>query len=291
MSATTKPIVLVVDDDERTLELRVRQLRQAECEPLSVSSFAAALQQLAASPEVDAVLTDINLDATKPKDKSGVELGRLVRTMYEDLPVAAYSARFSDQPLSKTEREIFTRELPKGRLRWKEISTSFEELREDALSHRARRRERAQKTREVLKGRVDKISLAPAEVVRQLVPHNGDQASDIEKRLKAAGFSLVVVSSEAFQCLALPLLVWVRERDGLAEVEVYGQPSLYAVEQSVDKALDSLVELMQLFSHDFERPDAPESEGIALGLRNFLRRVVRRESARGKEEEQNATQD
>src|SRR4051812_21653886 len=95
LTTTPRPVILVVEDEEEALRLRLDALIDAECTPIGVQSHDDALRELRAAPAVDLVLTDIHL-AAAPDDKSGVALARYIKNSYVDLPVAGYSAVFGD---------------------------------------------------------------------------------------------------------------------------------------------------------------------------------------------------
>lgn len=115
------PRVLLLDDDERILSLRGSMLHQRGCEVAEVSSLGDALEALDASPRFDLVVVDINLGGG-PDDRSGIDLARLVRQRYPQLPVIGYSAHFSEHELSEEERGQFERTFARGTARIEDLT-------------------------------------------------------------------------------------------------------------------------------------------------------------------------
>jgi CheY-like chemotaxis protein len=107
------PRVLLVEDDARILSLRGSMLQQRGCEVAEVSNAGDARKALEASPRFDLVVVDINL-GDGPDDRSGIDLARLVRKKYADLPIVAYSAAFSEHELTDEENSRFDRIFARG---------------------------------------------------------------------------------------------------------------------------------------------------------------------------------
>lgn len=276
MEAATQidPLVLVVEDDDRTRMVRKRQLEKYRLKVIVADSVGQALGELENSPEMDGILTDLGLDTTKPNDTSGIGLARTVKRRYGDIPIVAYSAY--DRPLSKDDEKLFIRSVAKGLRRNDEIEGLVTDIRGAALKHRAQRRTNAEEQLHALTQSYSLEEIDPAETVRRLLPH-ATQSADIEHSLREAGYHLELVNSAAFSELSSPVLVWVKEVDDGFEVEVYGQSTLYAHGATIDDAVERLVELMRLFAEDFEGSDRSDA-GPASRLREFLVRTVRLES-------------
>lgn len=267
-------LVLVVEDDLRTQKVRKRQLEKRGFGVLLANSQPDAIRELDASPHVDAVLTDANLDATNPTDRSGIELARLIRERHADLPIMAYSAQMADSPLTASESELFTLEVPKAIMTPEQLGDHLIQLQQVAEEHRAKRVARAHEAREILRNRVRLEAVDPAETVRRLMPD--DLATPgVERTLRNAGYRLQLVHSPAFRPEANPILVWTRESpDGVqAEAEVYAQSTLYSHGDSIQSAVARLVELMRLFAEDLRTSPSPTA-GPAKRLQTFLERTI-----------------
>jgi CheY-like chemotaxis protein len=110
----TNPLhVLLVEDDERILELRSKMFERRGCVVVEASSLDDALQELKQSPAFELVIVDINL-GTSPDDRSGIELARIVREQQPSVPIVGYSAYFSADELADDEASPFDRTVAKG---------------------------------------------------------------------------------------------------------------------------------------------------------------------------------
>lgn len=267
-------IVLVVEDDLRTQDVRRRQLRDLDAEAIFARTREQALREIEASPGPDAVLTDANLDEHNPTDSSGIQVARDVRDRFgPEIPIMAYSGKLAESPLSEAEaKELFTRRKSKGIMPFDDVEDELESLLQDARDYRQRRVEIARARREEMRSRILLDTIDPAETVRRLLP-DAALSADVEALLEAAGYRLQLVRSGSFKLSANPLLVWTRQLGDVAEAEVYGQPALYSDGDNEQDAVEQLVDLMRLFAEDFEASDEPVA-GPAERLRAFLERTI-----------------
>lgn len=266
------PLVLVVDDEERNLDVRRKQLEKRELKVVVAGSREAALTELNASPEMDAVITDIRLDKNNPTDTSGLDLAREISVRYADLPMVAYSAVVREGVLTPEDESLFIRGVAKGSKLKGELEEVIEAIRDAAVGHREQRRQRADMQRAELLGR-SSVQLSHAtESVRRLLPHSRD-TTDIEATLRTAGYHLELVTCSAFRVTANPLLVWLKDVEDGVEAEVYGESILYSHGSDADEAIERLVELMCLYAEDFNASTQAEA-GPAVRLRLFLERTI-----------------
>lgn len=266
-----KPRVLVVDDEERNRKIRKKQLEAQNLDVAVAGSESAALSQIEATPEMDAVLTDINL-TQEPHDISGVKLARTIKARFGDIPLFAYSATVEERLLREESQGLFMRSIPKGIKFDDELRELAETIRDTSLRRRHKRRVESDHQLAELVVRYPLETIDAAETVRRLLPHARD-AADIEASLKAAGYHLELIHSSVFQPTANPVLIWVKELDDEIEAEVYGQPTLYAHGESGDDVVAKLIELMRLFAEDFRNDDG-DYAGPALRLREFIERTI-----------------
>ena len=267
--------MLVVDDEERTRKVRKLQLEEGGWSVLLAASSDEAMRELAASPHVDAVITDASLIPNDPTDRSGIDLARTIRELFgPDLPIMAYSAYVADRPLTDEERALFTHRVPKAIMKPGEIGQHLGRLESVARKHRQKRVEQSKAAHEQMRDRVSLEPVDPAETVRRLMPE-GVAPAGVELALRDAGYKLQLVHSPVFKPSADPILVWTRERrEGEeAEAEVYGQPTLYAHSGTVQDAVSQLVELMRLFAEDFSTSEMPAA-GPAQRLQQFLEETI-----------------
>lgn len=269
----TSPLVLIVDDDERNQTVRKEQLEREDLQVVLAGSMNAALIELETGPEMDAILTDLSLDPSSPRDKSGLELVQVVRERFGDIPVFVYSARIKDDDLSVEEKKLVTRSVVKRIRPIGQVQELVQEIRSAALSHRESRRVSSEERRAELLDRHQLETIDAAETVRRLMPHS-QKAEDIENSLREAGYHLELIHSSAFSSLATPVLVWVKQVENGVEAEVYGQSTLYSHGGDTADAAAKLVELMRLFAEDFRNGDGDDS-GPSLRLREFLTRTIR----------------
>ncbi len=131
-----KPLVLVVEDDERLLGLRARSLEQRGLEVVASNTVDEALSALESGPELDAVLLDINL-RNEPGDKSGIALAKVIRDRYKDVPMVAYSVFYADEILDEVS-PVFDRYYSKGSRPVAELEEALEEIRKLAMAHQRR---------------------------------------------------------------------------------------------------------------------------------------------------------
>jgi CheY-like chemotaxis protein len=267
--AATRPIVLLVEDDESGLADRVGLFAASGCTPIAVRSPDDALRELRASPGVDLMLTDIHL-LNRERDKSGIELARRVRREHADLPVAGYSAYFTDDAELGDDTDVFDETWIKGKMTYTQIKETVSTCRALAVDHRRRRMERAFRALDELRRRHE-ARRPEIEMLRELVPGTAGRAG-IEGALLEAGYRLRLVDAD-IRGLTKPIIVWLLRVEGRTEAEVYGQPALYADADNDREAIENLVDLMHLYMAELrEDPDAVA--GPALDLKAFLERVV-----------------
>lgn len=266
------PLVLVVDDEERNQNMRRQQLERKNLKVVVANSREGALTELDASPEMDAILTDIRLDPDDASDTSGLDLARDVRGRFAGIPMVAYSATIGEGVLSPEDESLFIRGVAKGPKLKRELDEIIEAIRDAAVSHREHRRQEAERQHAELVDRHPLELTHATETVRRLLPHSRE-AADIEASLKAAGYHLELVTCSAFRVAANPVLVWLKDVEDGVEAEVYGQSILYAHGDDADDAISKLVELMWLYAEDF-RGSEEDDAGPALRLRLFLERTI-----------------
>lgn len=271
-----QPLVLIVEDQPPSLRSRLDLFESFGCTALGVSSMKDAIRQLAANPLVDLLVTDIHMSVSEANDKSGVELAQYVRQSWEGLPIAGYSAHFSEHDLSDEELRVFDLAFAKGRLRSKDIEAQVEACVALATDHRERRAAEYDDTLARLR-REQESGLPPPDLLEEFERRGGVGVSPAGA-LKKAGYRLERVVPESGLPIREPFVVWLLStRDGW-ECEVYGYPDLYAVGPTVDKAIGLLAELMVLFRLDLEADAAPSSPQVER-LGEFLGRVLLSQSA------------
>lgn len=244
------PVVLIVEDDPRALSLRIDAFSDAGFTTIGAQSADAAMQEMVRRV-IDVVLTDIRLDVSRPNDKSGVRLAIAIKESDHDMPVAGYSAVFADSDV-EGDQGVFDAVWPKGsKDSIEQMDEIIETCRDYAFDHLLRRHE---------------IEYPEAELMRELRPGDPVAAPRSDSFLSRAGYGLSLVEADG---LALPVVVWVSGNNKGIDVQVYGQPALYAHAKTEAEAIAQLVELMQLYAEEIEA-EPMEAVGPAISLVRFL---------------------
>ena len=133
-----KPLALLIEDDDEALDLRVDVLKKSGFEVLGSTSTFDALKRVTKSPEIDILITDICLNPSDPKDKSGLDLAEIVKKIQPGLPIIGYSSIYSESDLSSSEAQrTFTKVYSKKQSEKKSFS---EDLIRNAAQYRNRRK-------------------------------------------------------------------------------------------------------------------------------------------------------
>jgi len=270
MSATAltpTPVVLIVEDNRRALDLRLEAFSDAGFTAIGAQSVDAAMREMRSGPAVDVVVTDIRLDDSKPEDKSGVDLARHIKANYRDMPVAGYSAVFGDSDV-EGDRDVFDSVWPKGSNVIAQIDEIIAKCLDYALVTRKDRHETAFVVHDRLLRRHEQ-TYPDIELMRELSPGGDPAAARNDSALGEAGYRLKLVEAKG-NGLAQPVIVWLLDTGDGIDAEVYGQPALYAHGATDTLAIASVVELMRLYAAEIG-PDSMEAVGPALSLTEFLR--------------------
>jgi CheY-like chemotaxis protein len=261
------PVVLIVEDEDRALELRIDAFADAGFIAIGVQSPEEALREMRGGPAIDVVLTDIRLDKSRPDDKSGVQLASRIKDTYGDIPVAAYSAVFGDSDV-RDEREVFDAVWPKGAAEIEQIDDIIAKCLEYARGRRRERQETAFEVHERLRRRHEEEH-PDIELMRELSPGSSPTAPRNDAILGEAGYRLKLLEAE-YTGLSQPVIVWLLDTGHGVDAEVYGQPALYEHGRNDSEAIARLIDLMGLYVAEVG-PGAIEAVGPALSLTAFLR--------------------
>lgn len=270
---TSAPVVLLVEDHPGGLEARRQLFAAADFTVIPASNSDDAIREVLAGPLVSLVVTDVHLRTEDEYDKSGIALRNLLRRLREGLPVAGYSAYFSENdPLPDEEKQGFDYWLDKAELGSRELRDALDQLRAGALQYQTARREQAETSLEELRAAYG-IEPSVLHGYRALLPGE-DQSAQL---LATTGYEALLVYSaspgdQSEVKLSVPILFWGRHVDAEYEVELFGFPQIYATANSQQAAMEVAVELMTLFHLD-SRNSELEAAGDALELELFLARV------------------
>lgn len=266
-----QPLVLIVEDQPSSLRSRLDLFESFGCTALGVSSMNDAIRQLTATPLVDLLVTDIHMSPSDSNDKSGIELAQYVRRSWDGLPIAGYSAHFSERDLSDDELRVFDLAFAKGRLRSKDIEKQVKACVVLALQHRERRAAEYDDTLARLR-REQESGLSQSDLLGEF-ERRGEEKLHPEGVLEKAGYRLRRVAPTLHSPIREPFVVWLLPtRDGW-ESEVYGYPELYSLGPTEEGAVDLLLDLMVLFRNEFEADVQPSSPQVER-LEEFLNRAL-----------------
>lgn len=276
--STGRPLALVAEDNVTIRENAVHNLESRGVTAIAVGSLSQAASALTISPRVDVALLDIHLDLDKGRDdRGGVAIARLIRESCAKTRIIGYSGKFKEKSLTSNELELFDKTEAKGYLThndhvrlWELCVTfaqrSYLDWRSHALEHQQQLR------------RLYETELPAAEVIQRLsMDDQSVEQYTAEGALGLAGYLVKVIKLKTPSGTRLPpLVVWeqhVREegKDWI-NLEVYGQPALYAVGVNESKALKSLACFMELIAGDLS--EMPERTGADEELHQFLTSIL-----------------
>lgn len=264
------PLVLVVDDQADSLDTEVELVRRVGCAAIGVTSAELALLEADQSPHFDAVLCDINL-LNRPNDRSGVALAGAIRRRLPSIRIVGYSAQFSEEDLTTSERAVFDRWYRRADDRPRDMADG---VRTEAIAARVKRLHQRQEGLARLRERHAGVYEGDVEFIRSFVP--GSVENSNEEELATAGYRLVLITSDAFNEVANPVAAWVRssvnsETDSSeTEVEAYGHSQLGVVEDTEQEAFSSFIEMMSLLRTDLEEAGVGQLGPDMVRLHRFL---------------------
>ena len=281
-----KPIALIVEDKLDALERRRRLFDQYGFQAIVASSGRDALREFRSTPTIDIVVTDINLLESDPHDRSGVQLARDIQKLRPVMPLKAISGHF--ETLDRDDQKPFNGSLLKGEFGLDKLEARLHEWREEALTYR---RGRAEKARDEL-GRMQRdheVAGIDVDVLRDFLP--GRHAADREPEepmtpdecVRNLGYHLRLIEagiqgSEFAECegavrTRATIPVWLR-REGDATVAVlHGHPCIYVDARDEEEAVAGMLRLMHGYHCDFaDAPDTPLSAELGL-LRDYLGKI------------------
>jgi len=269
-----RPLVLLVEDVEESRRIRRELFESFDCTAVAVGSRSEAERELAQTPRVDLVVTDIHMPetASDSEDRSGIDLARHVKQHFVGVPVAGYSAYFEGSDLGGAVDEVFDVIFRKGHTGGTNLESQIAECVTLAEGARDRRIAKYEDKLDDLRRRYESETPSVNVVRRLALDPDPAHSGMVEGPLGAAGYRLRLVSAQSING-AEPFVVWIRpEQDGI-QAEVYGRPELYSYGADEQAALGNLGELMHLISQD----EGAVGEGPSPGIRSlydFLARIL-----------------
>jgi CheY-like chemotaxis protein len=287
-----RPLVLLAEDQPESRRRRREMFESFGCIAIAVGSAQAAIRELHQTPLVDLVVTDIHMPSTESDvdDESGVRLAQYVRAHFEHVPIAGYSAYFSESELEIKDWKGFDLAFPKDhsdQSKWsafdrfyskgRNSAKALEKQIEECVDLAMKRRDYRVAHQEDELGRLRReyeSKLTTLEVRRRLSLDEDKSAvtSAVEGPLGEAGYKLRLVSVASSLDSSELFVVWVSHDGQGAHVEVYAYPELYAQGADEVEALSTLGELMGFFRKEMAQ-DAREASPRVRALDVFLARV------------------
>jgi CheY-like chemotaxis protein len=283
-SVRERPIALVVEDKPGVLDTRRQLFAQHGFQAIGALSVSDALREFRATPTIDIVVTDINLDEAQIDDKSGVALARTMRERRPNLPVVAISGYFDN--LDAEERKPFNDHMLKGTLSLAGLEARLETWRNKALDYR---KSRAKKARHELERLREHGVVQPnVEVLRDFLPGGRPSVDDPEEdefmtpddvlrkegwrlRLVEAGFQVSALGGTVKTAIAVPL--WMRDEARSVVVVLHGHSCIYHDAETAKEAVNGALELMFGYHQEFKQePDDTVTDELQQ-LRDYLSKV------------------
>lgn len=300
------PVVLIVEDREDSLKIRRATLESEGFVAIGVRSEKEALRELIASPSVDLVLADINLDTSVPTDTSGLSLAKKLRKSMKRLPIIGYSGVFSEGDISQEDLKVFNDYFATGSSTAEQLGRHISDWRRLALRYRRWRAKEASKLVESFSQQQElgKIEGKDFVLLRKLIPFGFPYGPNVEikpstKRdlpeealttpdsidevLQTAGYRLFLIEPGNLRprvadrtCpIVAPVILWISRQESVSIAEVFGHSYLYSHGNTDEKAIEAVLLLMDTYYSLLveENPLVKSLGPEAKRLQNFLKHV------------------
>ena len=286
-----RPIALIVEDDNESLETRRQLFAAAGFQPIGAMSPRDAIRQFRSTPTIDIVITDINLQNKNPLNRAGVAVATEIRQQRPDLPVMGLSACIDD--LQGHERKLFTEWLPKGTFSVETLETKLLRWRADAIAYRRGRTEATRRQLDAMR-QAGALPDAQIETMCGFLPgthlegppaHSGpdDEYVTPDEILRRAGWRLHLVeagfsvaksddadSLDIRTVSAVPF--WIREEGPHWNAVLHGHSCIYTVATLEQEAVERALSLMCGYHRGFVTPEKPLVQEVKA-LREYLRGI------------------
>jgi CheY-like chemotaxis protein len=253
-----RPIALLVEDKPDLLKARRNLFNVSGFQAICVRTAAEALREFIATPAVDIIVADINLDPHDEHDVSGVDVAATIREMRPDVPIVAISGQFDS--LSKAQTGLFTDSLVKGKsLSIPDYDAKLDKWRGDAIAYRERRTTSSKRALEALED--GESHVIDYQVLREFLPGRkstsesetpSTSVASADEVLRAAGWWLQLIQAgktvgSDSTSTRLAVLVWLRkdESDHLAVLHGYSFLACRAPEAG--EAVERLLAIMAAY--------------------------------------------
>lgn len=280
MSGNNGPLVLVVDDENEYRETRTELLEAHGFHAIGAASVAEAHRELRASPAIDLAVIDINLDLTKPKDMSGIELARDIQAAWPSLPIVGYSGRIAEEDVPKAFLKDFADLHQKGDPLPLDRVKDWYRL---AVSYRSRRISLARDELERLREKYG-IEHHDYSLLREFVPGMLRPGEDVlpscpEDILRSAGYTLRIIEKDQVrptvdntpERLRATICLWIHSGMDHVAAQVYGIPELYSHGDNDQEAIRNVLLLMDGYNRDLSSSCDQSLSPVLVQMRDFLR--------------------
>lgn len=138
MPNEANPVVLLVEDNEHSLDIRTKLFTAGGFTVVGAHSFGEAVQKMH-DTAVDLFVTDINLEPSRSDDKSGLYFAEFVRRMKPGIPIVGYSAWHSSSEFDDKQIALFDDYQFKGESGVRQILQNMVKCRDLAIKARQTR--------------------------------------------------------------------------------------------------------------------------------------------------------
>jgi CheY-like chemotaxis protein len=283
VSTTERPVALVVEDRRSLLDTRRKLLVHHGFQAIGAMTVSDALREFRATPAIDIVVTDINLDEYNKEDRSGIELARALRDRRPRMPLMAISGQIDT--LDTEEKSTFDDYLLKGALNVTTLEEKLQDWRHRALEYRQHRAEKAKSELARLRN-VGAASEVDVEVLRDFLPGahlTHEDPADFQTpddmlrkegwrlRLVDAGFA--VTDSDGLVSTSTVVPFWLKQEGGLAIAVLHSHSCIYHDGANDDEAVKGALELMFGYAQEFKKDTTGSDSAELAELREYLQKV------------------
>ena len=272
-SHENRPVALLIEDRPELLRAKQNLFSVSGFQAICVRTAAEALREFVATPAVDIIIADVNLDVSNDRDKSGIDVAATIRQMRRDVPIVAVSGHVNS--LKDGEREPFSDSLVKGTsLTIRDYDAKLEKWLGEAVAYRQRRTDSSRRAVAALEADEQSHTI-DYEVLREFLPGrqsteeldvSGPRVTAPDEVLRAAGWWLQLVqagqrvrnddASDARTLLEVP--IWLR-KDGAEHMAVlHGYSFVSCRAASAGAAVEQLLRIMASAARDEARLDVYE---------------------------------
>jgi CheY-like chemotaxis protein len=262
-SLANRPVALLVEDKPELLKAKQNLFNVSGFQAICVRTAAEALREFIATPAVDIIVADLNLDSSNEQDLSGVDIAVTIREMRPDVPIVAVSGQI--ESLNAAQTQPFTDSLIKGKkLSLDDYDAMLTKWHEEAIAYRERRTTCSKRVVEALEAHSESPPV-DYEVLREFLPGRQHTVEGQPRRacvtspdevLREAGWWLQLIQAgktvgnglkTASTRTQLAILVWLRKEDAEHVAVLHGFSFLSCKGPEPSEAVERLLKLMAAY--------------------------------------------